>query len=480
VLRKEIQWLIEIKHTDNPGHHLCWSIFISLIKRVMKYSHFLPLLIILAFPAINLIAQAKTVSADTDWQSQQVVLRNTQDAEFIIRIGDVDNMGFGWPVGFDPFCGRMTESHSYPWDVNPLDLQGFDRILLSSKYDPAKTQDCGSDGYTASFNKIHSKPVAWNIPTEVLKGAAIQNVYLQIFIDDFQAPSLCSKFQLLINGKRFVEAEKLLNAIDQTGPVGKLISIPLTEDFFSQLSGTHNINLLIDESTGAADGFAIDFVRLLVNRKLENSCKGDIKGKVWEKDSEKPIAGAKIFTSDNRFVETNTNGEFELKDIPTGFEVLRASAAGFVDGSGTADIGQGEDNPQVIIYLSKGNSTNFNNKQINVGESTTLNNIFFDQGKSEIKNNSKPELEILISFLLANPNAEIELSGHTSSEGERGYNRSLSYKRVKACKDYIIAKGIAEDRIIVIGFGSDRPVAPNDTETNRAKNRRVEMRLKKL
>ena len=179
-------------------------------------------------------------------------------------------------------------------------------------------------------------------------------------------------------------------------------------------------------------------------------------------------------------VETNANGEFELKDIPTGFEVLGASASGYVDGSATADIGQGNDNPEVTIYLAKGKSAKFNNQNLNVGESITLNNILFDQGKADIKNESKPDLEKLVTFLQANPNAEIELSGHTSSEGERNYNKSLSYKRVKACKDYVVAKGIAEDRIIAIGFGPDRPVAPNDTEVNRAKNRRVEMRLKKL
>jgi hypothetical protein len=309
----------------------------------MKYSHFFLPVLLLILSVTSLKAQVKTVSADTDWELQQVVLKNTQEAEFIIRMGDVDNLGFGWPQGFDPFCGRMTESHSYPWEINPGDLPGFDRILLSSKYNQAKTQDCGSDGYSASFDKTKSRPATWKIPTEVIKGATIRNIYLQIFIDDFQAPSLCSKFQLLINGKRFVEAEKLLNAIDQTGPVGKLISIPLTEDFYPLLSNSDNITLLIDEATGAADGFAIDFVRLLVNRKLESTCKGNIRGKVWEKDSEKPIAGAKIFTSDNRSVETNADGQFELKDIPTGFEVLRASALGYVDGSGTADIGQGED-----------------------------------------------------------------------------------------------------------------------------------------
>ena len=133
---------------------------------------------------------------------------------------------------------------------------------------------------------------------------------------------------------------------------------------------------------------------------------------------------------------TNSNGEFQLKGVPTGIEVLRASAPGYVDGTATADIGEGNDNAEVIIALSKGKSAKFDNKQINVGETITLNNILFDQGKAIIKNESKPELDKVTAFLKANPNAEIELSGHTSSEGERNYNRSLSYKRVTACKEY--------------------------------------------
>ena len=442
----------------------------------MKSLYFFPFLLII----MHATAQVKTVSADSKWEQQQAVLKNTLEAEFIIRVGDIDNLGFGWPESFDPFCGRMSESHAYPWDINAADLPGFDRILLSSKFSPNKTQDCGGDGYSGSFDAVKCKPATWKIPTDALKGTTINNAYLQIFIDDFQAPSLCSKFQLLINGKRFIEGEKILNAIDQTGPVGKLISIPLTEDFYPVLANSQNISLLIDESTGAADGFAVDFIRLLVNRNRENTCKGNIRGKVLIKDTETPIAGAKVFTAENTAVTTNSNGEFEIKDIPTGFEVIGASAAGYTDGTGTADIGQGDDNAEVIIFLTKGKTAKFNNQQINVGESITLNNILFDQGKAELKSETKPELDKLAAFLQANSNAEIELSGHTSSEGERAYNRSLSYKRVKACKDYIIAKGVAEDRIIAIGFGPDRPVAPNDSEANRAKNRRVEMRLKKL
>lgn len=438
------------------------------------------LLIVTILLASVVHSQVKSVSSDLDWQSQQAILKNTMEAEFIIRVGDVDNLGFGWPEEFDPFCARMTQAHMYPWEINPADLPGFDRILLSSRFNPQKDQLCYMDGYSGSFDKNLSKPVAWSIPADVLKNVTVQNAWLQIFIDDFQAPSFCSKYQLFINGKRFVEGEKILNAIDQTGPVGKLISIPLTEDLYPDLTNGNPITLLIDEATGAADGFAVDFIRLLVNRKRENSCKGNIRGKVVEKETEKPVGGAKVFTADNNTVLTNDAGEFIFKDIPTGFEVLGASANGYTDGTGTADIGQGDDNPEVIIYLEKGKGASFNDQQIVVGQSVTLRNILFDQGKADIRNESKPELDKLVAFMLANPGAEIELSGHTSAEGERNYNKSLSYKRVKACKDYIVAKGIPEDRIIAVGFGPDRPVAPNDSEPNRAKNRRVEMRLKKL
>ncbi|HEX5171462.1 MAG TPA: OmpA family protein [Cyclobacteriaceae bacterium] len=428
----------------------------------------------------RLHAQVRTVSSDTDWRSQQAVVKNSMEAEYIIRVGDVDNLNFGWPDSFDPFCGRMTESHFFPWEPDNDDLPGFDRILLSSKFNPSKEQQCGGDGYSSSFNPSTSKPVTWTIPTEALNGVAIQNAYLQIFIDDFQAPTFCSKFVMTINGKRFIEGEKILNAIDQTGPVGKLIAIPVTEEFYPMLTQNKSISLYIDETTGAADGFAVDFIRVLINRKRENSCIGSIVGKVLEKGSYEPIVKAKVLTTENIGVETNANGEFQMKSIPTGMQVLKASAKGYSDETATADVGEGENSDEIVIFLEKGKSTKFDNKSITVGESITLNNILFDQGKAIIKNESKPELDKVVSFLKANPNAEIELSGHTSSEGEREYNRSLSYKRVAACKDYIVAEDIAEDRIIAVGFGPDRPVASNDTEAGRIQNRRVEMRITKL
>jgi outer membrane protein OmpA-like peptidoglycan-associated protein len=407
-------------------------------------------------------------------------MKGSFEAEYVIRVGDVDNLGFGWPEGFDPFCGRMTEAHSYPWEPVKADQPGLDRILLSSRFKPDADRPCGGDGYSGAYDPATSKPVALAIPTALLKGAAISNAYLQIFIDDFQSPSACSNFQVTLNGTRCTECERLLNAIDQTGPVGKLVTIPLPEEFYGALAGKPSLELLIDETTGAADGFAVDFVRLLVNRKRENACKGTIRGIVVDKDTDSPIAKARVFLSDRTSTQTDARGRFTLKDIPAGFEVVSAAAPGYNDGAGTADVGPGDENPEVTIHLEKGKQAVFDKKAVAVGEAITLSNILFDQGKADLRPESRPELDKVVSFLQANPGGEIELSGHTSSEGDAAFNRSLSYRRVKACKDYIVSKGIDPGRIVAEGFGPDRPVAPNDTEANRAKNRRVEMRVIKL
>jgi outer membrane protein OmpA-like peptidoglycan-associated protein len=187
-----------------------------------------------------------------------------------------------------------------------------------------------------------------------------------------------------------------------------------------------------------------------------------------------------VSTSENMSTVTDAEGNFMLTNIPTGFEVLTASMAGFNDGYGNADVGQGDDNEPITIYLEKGKTIQFDDRKMNVGEAINLNTILFDQGKWDLKPASFAELDKVVAFLRSNPSAEIELNGHTSSEGEAGFNRSLSYKRVNSCKAYVVSKGIDASRIVAKGFGPDRPVAPNDTEENRTKNRRVEMRLTKI
>jgi len=424
--------------------------------------------------------KAQTVTDDKDWSSQSAFLKGSSEADYIIRIGDVDNLNFGWPESFDPFCGRLSESHPWPSEILQSDLPGMDRILVSSKFKGENKSNCLGDGYSASVDLSKSAPVNYNLPTDKLKGVEIKNAFLQIFIDDFQAPSMCSKYQLTLNGKRFAEGERILNAIDQSGPIGKLITIPLPEEYYSALATQPVLTIRIDESVGAADGWAIDFIRLLINRNRTNTCKGSARGTVREKGTDRTLSGVRVSTSENISTVTDAEGNFVLTNIPTGFEVLTASMAGFNDGYGSADIGQGDENEPVVIYLEKGKSILFDNRKMDVGEAIQLNTILFDQGKWDLKPASFAELDKVVAFLRSNTGAEIEFNGHTSSEGDPAYNRSLSYKRVNSCKAYVVSKGIDASRIIAKGFGPDRPVAPNDSEENRTKNRRVEMRLTKI
>jgi outer membrane protein OmpA-like peptidoglycan-associated protein len=105
-----------------------------------------------------------------------------------------------------------------------------------------------------------------------------------------------------------------------------------------------------------------------------------------------------------------------------------------------------------------------------------LEGVVFDTAKSTLKPESFPHLEKVVEFMTYKPSAIIELSGHTDSKGNAEKNKKLSEDRAMAVRDYIIKKGIDDDRIIAIGYGQERPIASNDTEEGRQKNRRTEAR----
>jgi OmpA-OmpF porin, OOP family len=442
--------------------------------------HFLLILgLVLSAQHMQVMAQANAAN-DGDWTAQRVTLPNTPEAEYMYRVGDVDNLGFGFEEGFDPFCGSTTEPHAYPWEAAEGDLPGLDRILLSSRFDPAREQPCSSDGYVGSYDSIRSQPQPITFELPELKGKAIQNASLQVMLDDFQSPSFCSRFQVTLNGERFVEAERLLAAIEQGGPVGKLITLAIPEQFHPALQ-SGSLSLLIDESTGAGDGFAIDFVKLLVNRRATIACTGSAQGFVYDLVTHEPIVDAAVNSSFGKSQLSEVTGYFHLKELPTGMVVLAASAPGYQEGYGTADVAVGEDNEPITIYLMpERRRVDFDGQAIGAGQAIRLDKILFAQGSAQLQPASQTELDKLAAFLQAQPQAEIELTGHTSSEGEPAANRSLSYRRVKACKDYLVAQGIDTGRVTTMGLGADRPVASDDTEEGRVQNRRVELRVLRL
>ena len=109
--------------------------------------------------------------------------------------------------------------------------------------------------------------------------------------------------------------------------------------------------------------------------------------------------------------------------------------------------------------------------------SFVLENIFFDVSKWTLKKESNAELDLLYKFLLVNPNVNIELSGHTDSDGDKESNQVLSENRAKAVVNWLIEKGISENRMIYAGYGDTRPLLPNTSSENKAKNRRTELKI---
>ena len=107
----------------------------------------------------------------------------------------------------------------------------------------------------------------------------------------------------------------------------------------------------------------------------------------------------------------------------------------------------------------------------------TLNNVFFDFDKNELSAVSFLELDKVVELLQKNPTLKIEIAGHTDNKGDKKYNQTLSQKRAESVVNYLVQKGIALTRLTAKGYGDTMPVAPNDTEENKAKNRRTELKV---
>jgi outer membrane protein OmpA-like peptidoglycan-associated protein len=104
-----------------------------------------------------------------------------------------------------------------------------------------------------------------------------------------------------------------------------------------------------------------------------------------------------------------------------------------------------------------------------------LSGVNFDTGKAILRPESKDKLDVVAEFMQHKRRAQVEISGHTDNVGKAKTNKDLSAKRANACKAYLVSKGIDSARISAVGYGGERPVAPNDTEENRQKNRRIEV-----
>jgi outer membrane protein OmpA-like peptidoglycan-associated protein len=108
---------------------------------------------------------------------------------------------------------------------------------------------------------------------------------------------------------------------------------------------------------------------------------------------------------------------------------------------------------------------------------STTGAIYFKTGSAELDKASEPLLNSVADIANRCPSVKIEVTGHTDSIGNAEANRHLSELRARSIVSFLGQHGVASARVSAAGFGDTRPVAPNDTEANRAKNRRIEFRV---
>jgi K(+)-stimulated pyrophosphate-energized sodium pump len=106
-----------------------------------------------------------------------------------------------------------------------------------------------------------------------------------------------------------------------------------------------------------------------------------------------------------------------------------------------------------------------------------MNGITFDTNKASIKKESDEQINHIAEVLKAFPKVNIKIGGYTDNTGKANANKKLSNSRAIAVKKAIVAKGVKADRMDAEGYGSDHPVASNDTEEGRQQNRRIDVRV---
>ena len=100
--------------------------------------------------------------------------------------------------------------------------------------------------------------------------------------------------------------------------------------------------------------------------------------------------------------------------------------------------------------------------------------ITFDVGKATIKPESMGEINRIVQLMTENPDLKFSVEGHTDSTGNATSNQTLSEQRSQAIVAKLVELGIAQDRLTAVGKGQNSPIADNNTDEGRAKNRRVE------
>jgi len=415
---------------------------------------------------------AQTGGHPSSWALKSERTLGGPEADLVVRTGDINNLGFGWPAGFDPFSGKSTPSHGYPWKQPAGAPAGTDRIMLGSAVTQRDIDTRNGDGYEHTTKRSDTMPEPVTLTIGALP-ARIQSVIVQMFLDDFQAPVWNSRFQVSLNGTRIPSFEAAVNSLQQTGPIGKLVTLKLMPEFWPLLrSGT--VKLLVDDpTTHAPDGYAIDFVRILVNPHPSKYLV-TLRASVTDAGTHAPIPGASVQAA-LATGTTDRTGHCVLSGIPAGLVVAEATAPGYDQGAMPVDLEAGQTGDANFALHRHQEGAADLERAIRETGSAAIYGIHFDTNSATLRPDSAPALAAVLTLINGRSGSRWLIAGHTDNQGSAELNGRLSKARAASVIAWLTAHGVAAQRLVPQGFGATRPVADNSTDSGRALNRRVEI-----
>lgn len=243
------------------------------------------------------------------------------------------------------------------------------------------------------------------------------------------------------------------------------LCIPITGDigFFSRRN-----------SEGDFDIFSVNLPILLPPEPI-----AIISGKVVNKNTKSPLASKIVYTDlatqtevGTVFSNATTGAYYITLPLGKSYSFL-AQSKGFLSQSEHIDLSNQKHEVQDIQNLLL----------VPLEETATLilKNIFYKTNSSYLQKASYDELDRIVALLNLENNIEkVTITGYTDNKGEEAYNQWLSEKRAQTVKNYLVKKGISEDRLEAIGKGENNPIDSNDLPEGREKNRRVEFEITSL
>lgn len=216
------------------------------------------------------------------------------------------------------------------------------------------------------------------------------------------------------------------------------------DDFGMTFEGPYNRGFF---SSNRGDARGWDHIYSFVNPEIMQT----VKGWVYEMDGyELPAAQVYVVGDDgtNEKMSVHSDGSFTKVLDPGVSYLFLATCKGYLNH---------QEEVKALVNPKESRDTTLQFALANISAPTLIDNIFYDFDKATLRDSSKTALDKLVALLKENPHVTIELSAHCDYKGSAEYNKRLSQRRAEAVVAYLIAHGIAADRLTPVGYGKERP-----------------------